>query len=924
MNSAHRFELQTIREDQEQLHDLIQHLDRRIDTIAQRLREAGVPAAPQPTFVEVAPIPKIEPPPLPTPKKEPEPAANHPPEKTQPAPSDHVPSLPVPAELKPLEAEPLELRVGTYWLARIGIVILLTGLVFLGNYAYHLIVPMLGPWGKVSLLVMAGIGLGGAGYWMEKSKESLRNFGRVLLGGGAATIYYTAYAAHYIQGLRVIDDPLLGGMFLLLAAGGIAWYAERKRSETIASLAILLSYYTSAINSIAGFTLFSSLLLTAVAVYFLVRHRWSGLTALSLVATYGSYAFWRYFQLAQSGSAGEFGTGLGFLAGYWILFTVAVIFAALRTADRVAFLTMNNVTFFTFASHHFATHLPGGFWMFSIGFGGVLLALAAVAAYREPEHSAMDGAFLAQGLIAMTAGFVAKFSGPQLSLILAFESATLLLWSRRRHGRLFEIGAGLCALGSFLLAVAKIGSVEHWAWTLGTPVAGVLLFEAWWIKYLRGELDERLVSGRALAFTALGFVLVGCIVWGTAAPAWKPVVFALLALLGLCAFRIRMAEWAFASQLFVFLAAGLTVASFAAGQSFHWLAPASVAGSSILLLHWWQARDEDAWREASNAMQLVLAVIAAGVGICWMQEFVKGDAWLVATSLAAVGTFAYGLATRAWAIALAGQVFSILAVGSFLFRILQGHPAWSAALTPVVAMSAISLMTGYGAAKRWPALLQATTYEELAQCYRFAGAILFALWSFEYVPSNWRVVFFALGGALQLAAGSFLKSKARIVSGTLYALAAVALFWIRLSQPATVLDLLALAAIPLSLRVIHRFAGESALPEGLRSTLVSLVLFSAWLWVTRWTLDQGSAGHLTTSWTILALIVFAAGLVLRERVYRLGGFTILALALGRLFVFDVWKFDSLYRIVSFLVLGAALLALSFVYNRFAETLKRYL
>jgi len=45
---------------------------------------------------------------------------------------------------------------------------------------------------------------------------------------------------------------------------------------------------------------------------------------------------------------------------------------------------------------------------------------------------------------------------------------------------------------------------------------------------------------------------------------------------------------------------------------------------------------------------------------------------------------------------------------------------------------------------------------------------------------------------------------------------------------------------------------------------------------------------------------------------------------ARLLAVDVWRFDTLYRIVSFLVLGGVLLVLSFVYSRFAETLRRWL
>jgi uncharacterized membrane protein len=842
-------------------------------------------------------------------------------------PPQPAPLLPLPPQTDRTDNEPLELRVGTFWMARIGIVILLTGLVFLGNYAYHRIIPLLGPWGKETLLMIAGLALGGAGYWMDRGRESLKNFGRVLLAGGAATIYYTTYAAHFVEGLRVIENPLLGGIILLAVAGGIAWYAERKRSETIATLAVLLSYYTSAINSITGFTLFSSLLLTAVAVYFLARNHWIRLSALSLFATYGSYAFWRFHQFEQLGSTGAVGMGPAYIAAYWILFTIAVFFAAstaFRSVDRIAFLTLNNGAFFGFVSHHFAVHLPDAFWMFAIAFGAVLLGLAALAAYRSSVNSSVDGAYLAQGLIAVTSGLVARFSGPQLSMILALESAALLACVRRRHGLLYELGAGLSALGAFALALNQVRLGGALPWSVGIPVASLFLFNAWWIKHLRSELRARLVSERSLTFATLGLILIGCVVWQVTPDSWKPTAFALLPLAGLAAFRIHLAEVGFAAQLFVPSAALLTYRQFLGHVSLPWWTPASVAISAIVLVHWWQSRREASLREASDAMQLGFAATAAGVAICWMRTFFHVDAWLVATSLAAIGAVAYGLLTRAWTIAITGQVFAVLTVASFIIGIIAGHPVWSAALMPVLATTFISLLVSRWAVNRWPALPETIAYSEIAWSYRLLGAVLFALWSFEYVPFNWRVVFFAIGGALQIVAGSFSRSSARLVSGTLYAIFGITLFWIRLQHPPMWHDLIAMLAVPLSLRISTHVAGEPPLPKDLRNTLVTLVLASVWLWVTRWTLDRGAFGQLTTSWTILALIVFAAGLTLRERIYRLGGFVILGLALGRLFFFDVWKFDSLYRIISFLVLGTALLALSFVYHRFSETFRKYL
>ena len=47
------------------------------------------------------------------------------------------------------------MHLGTYWLVRIGIVMLLTGLVFFGNYAYQNFIVHFGPAGKVLLLYLA-------------------------------------------------------------------------------------------------------------------------------------------------------------------------------------------------------------------------------------------------------------------------------------------------------------------------------------------------------------------------------------------------------------------------------------------------------------------------------------------------------------------------------------------------------------------------------------------------------------------------------------------------------------------------------------------------------------------------------------------------------------------------------------------------
>ncbi|MGH7969539.1 MAG: DUF2339 domain-containing protein, partial [Limisphaerales bacterium] len=82
--------------------------------------------------------------------------------------------------------------------------------------------------------------------------------------------------------------------------------------------------------------------------------------------------------------------------------------------------------------------------------------------------------------------------------------------------------------------------------------------------------------------------------------------------------------------------------------------------------------------------------------------------------------------------------------------------------------------------------------------------------------------------------------------------------------------------------------------------------------------------YLTASWSLLALALFTCGILLRERVYRWLGLGILACAVGRVVVFDVWKLETLYRILSFMALGIVLLVLGFIYNKYQEKIREWL
>ena len=85
-----------------------------------------------------------------------------------------------------------------------------------------------------------------------------------------------------------------------------------------------------------------------------------------------------------------------------------------------------------------------------------------------------------------------------------------------------------------------------------------------------------------------------------------------------------------------------------------------------------------------------------------------------------------------------------------------------------------------------------------------------------------------------------------------------------------------------------------------------------------------SSGHITTAWSLLGLGTFLFALVIGERSFRLAGLGLLLVSVAKILLMDVWALAPPDRYVTLIVLGTALLAVSFLYTRFSEKIRKYL
>ena len=961
--------------------------------------------------------------------------------------ADNLPPITASAGYEPLpEADKasFEMRLGTFWLVRIGIVMLLTGLVFFGNFAYHNIVGKLGPGGKISLLYLASGLLLGAGAWWQRrtAKASLKNYAQVIFAGGLAAVYFTTYAAYHIPPLQVIRSAVMDGVLLLAWAGVIAWLADRRKSEVMALFAVGLAFYSSIMTRVGDFTLYSNLVLTITAVVFLLRNRWASLSFAGLVTSYAGYAFWRFLReegWRWAAPDEHLYFGASFLACYWAIFTVAAFLSRcekLSGASRATFLTLNNGAFFSLFLLTMLQVHTGGFWKVSLGYGVLLLALAGLAKKQLADEPLAKNAYLTQGLLLVTLGFITKFAGFHLALVLGAESVVLFVLGTQRQSlvlKFFSYAAALLATGWCVISLHPLDPSGGWA---GVGLGGLLAFNAFW--GYRQETKTDPASGRleSSTFTLLAFVVWTVATWfNTAEPhlavalvlgvesvvffnlvaarrvlapkiasyasaacavVWwvanlhpfianglwpglglgtlllvnafyahreqvadsapirvEPGVFTVLALVSWAAttwcnctaehlplvlaaeavaltfsiYLLRIREVALFGQFFL-IGALLTWLFHYLNTTPPWWNPLLLIAVAIGLGHWWQKQKTLVVEENFNlGCQALFALAAVGVMFVWLHPLFSPPSWLALTSLLAVIAVGYGLVTRAWPLVVVGQIFLAVSAWEFIVQVWGQRPVWFFPLAPILVLAIFSLATVRWLGRRPESLeKERAPLLQIARAYRWAALAMSLCWLWQYIPERQHVAGFMIVAAVMAGIAVWQRNREALAGAAVYAGISLLALWAREDFIMDVywLNLVSVLLVLLTKRLLRRSMDRLPVDESVHGALVLAGGVSLWWLASCWAATFTGGFFITMIWAGLALLVFAAGMLLRERFHRWLGLGILATAIGRVVLVDVWKQETIWRVLTFMALGLALLVIGFVYNKYQDTIRKWL
>ena len=834
------------------------------------------------------------------------------------------------------EKPSFEMRLGTFWLVRVGIVMLLTGLAFFGNYAYHHIIGKLGAGGKIALLYLAsGLLLGAGAWWQRRNvKESLKNYAQVLFAGGLAAVYFTTYAAYHIPPLRVIGSAVVDGTLLLGWAAVIAWIADRRKSEVMALFAVGLAFYSSVITRVGDFTLWSNLVLTIAAVVFLIRNRWVSLSFAGLATSYAGYAFWRF--LHDDGwhwatPDERLGFGASFLAAYWLVFTTATFLSRsekLSGRNRAAFLTLNNGAFFALFLLTMIQVHTGGFWKFSLGYGTALLALAGLARKTLPDEPLAKGSYLTQGLLLVTLGLISKFAGLQLALVLGVESVGLYVLGTQRPSivlKSFAYASAVLAVGAGIVSQKHFDHQSLWT---GAGLGALLMFNAYWANRKQGDHEKQPLRIEPSAFTLLAFAAWMVTTWFNTSAEHLPLVLAAEAVgLTLSIYLLRVREIALLGQIFLVCAQIAWLFNFL-NVTLPWWNPLALIAITIGLSHWWQWQKRLTIRgPILTGYSSVCALSAIAIVVVWLHPLVEAPTWLALTSLLAIAATVYGIITRAWPLAICGQIFIAISAWEFVAELFHGKPEWYYPMAPLAALGTLSFATvtwfarkpDSGTKVREPLL-------QVAMIYRWLAVVMSLIWIWEYVPERQRVWAFMLVGVVVFALALWRRNVEALMTATVYAVASLAVLWFHddLVMDIYWANLLALLTLFVLQQILRRNAVTWPLDEKIHGAVVSIAGVSLWRFISCWVATFTSGFFITMSWAGFAVMLFVTGILLRERFHRWLGLGVLAAAVGRVGLVDVWKQETIYRVLTFMALGMALLVIGFIYNKYQEKIRQWL
>lgn len=420
--------------------------------------------------------------------------------------------------LKVKADETIESRIGAVWLSRAAVVVTMTAFALAARATFWS--EAIGPLEKVLFCYALSGGFMIYGFFAQKGSDI---FTHPILGCGLAGMYFTTYAAFFIDQMKIFDAPWLAIPSLLLCLLFLAGVAHWKQSQAVAGISLFLAYYTVVVSCTQQptnlesiiYALMTCTVLAVVTLIFHAVHRWMLFTWVALITTHATYIFFFLKQPEGLQLPGNvyFWISNGFLTVCFILFSLTCIVDARKTGEyrrMVAPMSgVNSAIFLILTYWAVRDNYPAEQWMFRLAVAGLMLLFAVFAETTGPRRNYLFQIFIAKTVIMLTLALQAYLadSGEKLLVAMSVECLALAISYKRSGIVVFKVLGLLLMAITFIGCLASVkmrGVIDLWGyevsanWFCAIGVAFFFQITAWFYeKFVRGLRPEmRVTSGQ--------------------------------------------------------------------------------------------------------------------------------------------------------------------------------------------------------------------------------------------------------------------------------------------------------------------------------------------------------------------------------------------------------------------------------------------
>ncbi len=346
------------------------------------------------------------------------------------------------------EDESLEFKIGEYWLAHLGTVVLLMGIAFFLSYPFTTFPAIL-----VSLIGFLAVGaiVGLSRYW----QKTYPYLSKILFVGGLVLLYFATLRMHFFNPNPVLTNKIVALAAVVAILAVMFYLATKRNSELLTGITLFLCFATSLMSETTNFALIFVAISAAAGAYVLTTRNWQRVALMSIVLAYSAHLLWMLNNPLLGNplqAIAEHHNNLIYVFLYAAIFALANLFrdkSAYTDYSELLLTLTNGLGFFVVSALVVLTYYKPQIAFLNLIIAVFFVSLAIVNWQRH--HSRFASAlYTCFGNLALSIAIFSQFKSPDYFIWLGWQSLLAISLAIWFHSRIITLVNFLIYFGIFL------------------------------------------------------------------------------------------------------------------------------------------------------------------------------------------------------------------------------------------------------------------------------------------------------------------------------------------------------------------------------------------------------------------------------------------------------------------------------------------